>query len=362
MAVHPLLFYGLFSLLVATNIAAGVGVLMAPDIAQLLAGRDDSALEAYEDRIAQLRVEVDRLHSRQYAQAGDLNLQIQELAQQQELLAEQHGYVKALSDRAAELGLDVARMDDAPVAKGSASLAHTPAGDISTTADALDRMMDETRLALVALSEAATQSTDQIVGELAAIGIRPQLPGAEDAMGGPFIAAADGPEAQSMMVDANEVMAAFSRFKAARGALDAAPVHMPIDSQKRISSNYGNRKDPFTGRAAFHAGIDFPRPTGTTVLSAGAGKVSFVGQRSGYGNVVEVTHGGGLVTRYAHLSGFLVKEGQQVETGSPIAKVGSTGRSTGPHLHFEVRRNDKPLNPMQFIMAGKNLRRYIAGA
>jgi murein DD-endopeptidase MepM/ murein hydrolase activator NlpD len=91
------------------------------------------------------------------------------------------------------------------------------------------------------------------------------------------------------------------------------------------------------------------------VLSAGKGVVSFVGTKSGYGNVVEVTHANGLITRYAHLSGFLSEEGQAVNTGTPIAKVGSTGRSTGPHLHFEVRKADSAVNPKAFIEAGMRL-------
>ncbi|HEV7292758.1 MAG TPA: M23 family metallopeptidase, partial [Devosia sp.] len=96
-------------------------------------------------------------------------------------------------------------------------------------------------------------------------------------------------------------------------------------------------------------------PNGTTVLSAGKGIVTFVGRRSGYGNIVEVTHANGLVTRYAHLSAFLSDKGQQVNTGTPIAKVGSTGRSTGPHLHFEVRRSDTAIDPKKFLEAGKRL-------
>lgn len=105
--------------------------------------------------------------------------------------------------------------------------------------------------------------------------------------------------------------------------------------------------------------MDFPAPRGTTVLSAGYGKVSFVGEKSGYGNVVEVTHTTGLITRYGHLSAFLVKEGQVVNTGTPIAQVGSTGRSTGPHLHFEVRRKDVAVDPGKYLAAGKQLARFL---
>ena len=132
-------------------------------------------------------------------------------------------------------------------------------------------------------------------------------------------------------------------------AIDTAPVHRPLVGTLRVSSGFGNRTDPFTHGKAFHSGIDFPAPHGTIVLSAGDGVVSFVGQRSGYGNVVEVDHGNGLITRYGHLSGFLVKKGQSVKTGTPIAKVGSTGRSTGPHLHFEVWRGTEALDPAAIV-------------
>src|SRR5690606_25191227 len=139
--------------------------------------------------------------------------------------------------------------------------------------------------------------------------------------GGPFIPATDAGEPNSIVDDANAVYEALARLKAARLAIDDAPVHKPLAGNLRMSSTFGNRKDPFTGRRAFHAGLDFPQPTGTTVLSAGKGKVTFVGMKPGYGNLVEITHATGLVTRYGHLSAFLVKEGQQAQPGTPIARV-----------------------------------------
>jgi murein DD-endopeptidase MepM/ murein hydrolase activator NlpD len=155
--------------------------------------------------------------------------------------------------------------------------------------------------------------------------------------------------------DANAALTALVRYKAARDSLDSAPVHMPLTGQFRQSSAFGNRKDPFSAARAFHAGLDFAAPNGSAVLSAAGGTVTFVGTMSGYGNVVEVDHGNGLVTRYGHLSGFLATVGQPVRTGTPIARVGSTGRSTGPHLHFEVRRNDAAIDPKGFLSAGKRL-------
>jgi murein DD-endopeptidase MepM/ murein hydrolase activator NlpD len=366
-AIRPGLFYGSFAALLGTNVLTLVGFLMAPDIAGMMNGQNEVVFAAYEDRIAELRVEVDRLHSRQYAQAGDINLQLQELTQQQEVLLEQHQYVKQLAEKASELGIVTAGLR--PPVEGSeaevlvtGALSGAPrvaADEIEAAADSLRGMMEDSRLALAAISEAADASTDEIVAELGEIGLRPVLP-ETDAVGGPFLPAIEGPDSLSIVDDANAVVASLARFKAARGAIDVAPIHRPIAGSIRMSSGYGNRKDPFTRRKAFHAGVDFPAPTGTTVLAAGNGKVIFAGKKSGYGNVVEVEHTGGLITRYAHLSAFIVKEGQSVSTGTPIARVGSTGRSTGPHLHFEVRRKDSAVDPGRYLAAGKRLMRFLA--
>ena len=117
----------------------------------------------------------------------------------------------------------------------------------------------------------------------------------------------------------------------------------------RISSPFGLRKDPFTGQVRQHNGVDIAAPEGSPVRSAGGGKVLFSGERRGYGNLVIVDHGDGLETYYAHCSQNLVKQGETVKKGEEIAKVGHTGRATGPHLHFEVRRDGRALNPEAFL-------------
>jgi murein DD-endopeptidase MepM/ murein hydrolase activator NlpD len=363
--IRPALFYGLFTGLLATNALTLVAFLMAPDIAGLMSGRADAVVGAYEDRIAQLRIEVDRLHSRQFAQAGDINLQLQELSQQQEVLLEQHQLVRQLAEKAAQLGIDTASIPQAAdtdeVAAAPAPLTGRPGSDeIAEVTAEMAQMMDESRLALAGLAESATESADTILAELQGLGIRPKMPkGLDNGVGGPFLPALEGAEADSIVDDANEVFLALARFEAARTAAGLAPIRRPMEKPTRVSSGFGNRTDPFTGGRAYHSGIDFPAPKGTPVLSAGYGKVTFVGQRSGYGKLVEVTHAGGLVTRYAHLSAFLVEEGQVVSAGTPIAKVGSTGRSTGPHLHFEVRSKDKALDPNKYLAAGRRLASFV---
>jgi len=142
--------------------------------------------------------------------------------------------------------------------------------------------------------------------------------------------------------------ASLARMSALDAGLTRVPQVLPA-RMDYISSGFGYRADPFTHAGAFHPGLDFRGPTGAPIYAAAPGTVSFAGQRSGYGNCVEVTHGPGLVTRYAHMSAFRARVGQQVVAGQQIGAIGSTGRSTGPHLHFEVRINDRPVNPRPFL-------------
>ncbi len=133
-------------------------------------------------------------------------------------------------------------------------------------------------------------------------------------------------------------------------ALMRLPTRVPVHDAVLVS-RFGNRDDPLTGRHAFHAGLDFAAEKGTPIHAAAGGTVAVAGFRPDFGWVVEIEHGNGLVTRYAHASQLLVKAGQIVTPGEPIAKVGSSGRSTGPHLHFEVLRQGEATDP----------RRYLAG-
>ena len=116
-----------------------------------------------------------------------------------------------------------------------------------------------------------------------------------------------------------------------------------------ISSYFGERSDPFDGREAFHKGVDFAATQGSNVTAVAAGVVTWAGERSGYGKLIEINHGDGFVTRYAHNERTLVTVGQTVKRGEPVALMGSTGRSTGPHVHFEVLRNGRQVNPLSFI-------------
>ncbi len=183
------------------------------------------------------------------------------------------------------------------------------------------------------------------------LGLNPEaLTGAKTgtAMGGPFIPFFS--KAKDNLGDPRfgKLANALQRMSAMEQALASMPTTMPA-SQMLMSSGFGYRHDPFTGAGAMHSGLDFKGPLGTPILAAAAGQVTFAGVQSGYGNCVEITHSNGLVTRYAHLSGFTVSLGQQVKRGVQVARMGSTGRSTGSHLHFEVRLNGSAINPRTFL-------------
>jgi murein DD-endopeptidase MepM/ murein hydrolase activator NlpD len=139
-----------------------------------------------------------------------------------------------------------------------------------------------------------------------------------------------------------------ARMDAFEQGLAGIPQVMPADGGM-ITSGFGYRSDPFTGGGAFHPGLDFRGAYGAPIHAAAEGRVSFVGQIRGYGNVVEVSHGNGLLTRYAHMSKTMAKVGQLVTAGDVIGAIGNTGRSTGPHLHFEVRINNSVVNPRPFL-------------
>jgi murein DD-endopeptidase MepM/ murein hydrolase activator NlpD len=135
-----------------------------------------------------------------------------------------------------------------------------------------------------------------------------------------------------------------------RGSLDQRFQRLGVSLARMDALERG-----LAGGAAYHAGLDFRGPIGAPIYAAAAGTVSFAGVRSGYGNCIEIDHGNGLMTRYAHMSGYRARAGQKVAAGQVVGLIGSTGRSTGPHLHFEVRINDRPLNPRPFLEAAAHV-------
>lgn len=181
----------------------------------------------------------------------------------------------------------------------------------------------------------------------------------QQAMGGPF---------EAIMGSGDDIDPRFerlglslARMAVLERALDGIPQVVPASLQN-ITSGFGYRSDPFNGRGAMHAGIDFKGAIGSPIFAAAGGRVSFAGWKSGYGQAIEITHGNGIVTRYAHLSRIDANIGQRVAAGATIGGLGSTGRSTGPHLHFEVRINDRAVNPRPFLEAAPDVLKEVRRA
>jgi len=199
-------------------------------------------------------------------------------------------------------------------------------------------------LTLTAVAQARGDAAERAIR---AFGINPSTV-TSGAQGGPYIPWRG--QKDEITPELADMSAAIARLDVLQTTLAAMPSGKPT-AAPMLTSSFGYRRDPFNGHAAFHAGLDFPGRYGQPILAAAAGRIAYVGQRQGYGNVVEVDHGHGIMTRYAHLSGFTGRVGQQVERGQQVGRMGSTGRSTGTHLHFEVRLHDQPINPRRFLEA-----------
>jgi murein DD-endopeptidase MepM/ murein hydrolase activator NlpD len=198
------------------------------------------------------------------------------------------------------------------------------------------------------LASAAKARLAQVEAAIRGVGLSPaQL--TRGGQGGPFIPAAEN-AVLSKDARLRSLSELLDRLSALEAALSVLPSGRPTMTPMQTSS-YGYRRDPFNGLMAFHAGIDFPGAYRQPILAASDGKIIFAGPKAGYGNCVEVDHGHAIVTRYAHLSGFDARVGQTVRRGQQIGRMGSTGRSTGTHLHFEVRVNGAAINPRPFLEA-----------
>jgi murein DD-endopeptidase MepM/ murein hydrolase activator NlpD len=175
---------------------------------------------------------------------------------------------------------------------------------------------------------------------------------AETFAGGPFVPA-ERSDLFERELGAAETAA--TTLEGLRSALPSVPLRKPLAGAPETTSNFGYRTDPFFGRAALHTGVDLRDDYGSPVRATAGGVVVNAGPSGGYGQMVEIDHGSGLTTRYAHLSAITVSVGQEVAPGETVGRLGSTGRSTGPHLHYEVRVDGEPVDPSRFLRAASTL-------
>jgi murein DD-endopeptidase MepM/ murein hydrolase activator NlpD len=278
----------------------------------------ESRLNAYKDDINEV--------------AGDVARRMEFLEEATEMLPDDAVAADTVSDSSGEAAETVAKIS--AVMPEAAALARLEARQIAYV-ERLTRFAD--------------RRSAQAEKALRQLGLNPHsmIASARTAQGGPFVKLSTGRDG-SLDPRFERLALSLSRMDALEQGLNGIPQVMPADI-RMISSGFGYRTDPINGHAAMHAGLDFRGTIGAPIHAAAKGRVTFVGTKSGYGKVVEVSHGNGLMTRYAHLSGFRARPGQDVGPGDVIGAMGNTGRSTGPHLHFEVRIHGRAVNPRPFL-------------
>ena len=330
-------------------IAASVTVSLLLVWALTMAGMALSSFVANRDRVSLLQREakVASSESRLNAYGNDIGKVADDLKRRQDFIE------KASAAHLGELPQDAKPGETVSDSTSEAAQTVKKVSLALPQAAALAQIEARQLNFIEALTRLADRRAAIAEAKLASLGVNPNmaLSAMEDkgAQGGPLLVLATSAD--------GSVDPRFQRFAVSLARMDALergvaglPQVLPA-SLEYISSGFGFRADPFTGAGAFHPGLDFRGPLGAPIYAAARGIVSFVGQRSGYGNCVEIDHGNGLITRYAHMSGFRTVIGKPVQPGEVIGLIGSTGRSTGPHLHFEVRINDRPVNPRPFLEA-----------
>jgi murein DD-endopeptidase MepM/ murein hydrolase activator NlpD len=257
------------------------------------------------------------------------------------------------------LRLSVKRLDDVTVERDAV---HDRNTELILAAERLQRrmaMLEDSQSQLVSRIHARTDSNiDDLESAVNLTGIDVNLlldrmhKKNATASGGPLVEFAPQDFNRELSEELVGLESRLSRWSALNGVLEILPVVPPVE-QYSISSRYGYRRDPFTKKRAYHSGMDFAAATKSTIYSTAAGLVTFVGWDGAYGRTVEIDHGLGIKTRYGHLRKILVKKGQKVAFRQKIGLMGSSGRSTGSHVHYEIKFDKKHVNPAAFLKAGK---------
>ncbi|MDR9785020.1 peptidoglycan DD-metalloendopeptidase family protein [Rhizobium redzepovicii] len=403
MAALAFCFIGVFSIgyLLATSY-----LVLRDDLIGATMARQARMQHDYEDRIAALRAQVDRITSRQLLDQQVVEDKVDKLMEQQMALTSRHGKLDSLLDRAESSGLteksgalpepsspiqsfapeikdkrasltgggieaiekQLASGAPADATPDNLTLAYVPSAE--TVGDRADRIFSNVTLSLKGVEQDQRNRVEQLTSDAGnaadAIGnvltrfkitVPEESAGRQDddAVGGPYVE----PESND---DFNNSLAALdgalTRLEAVRSTAESLPFRNPAIG-KDVTSPFGNRRDPFLGRLALHSGIDFRFSPGEKIRPSAPGKVIAAGWTGGYGNMVEVDHGNGISTRYGHMSQVLVKVGDTVGRSDVIGLAGSTGRSTGTHLHYEVRQDGHAVDPVYFMNAGLKLATYI---
>jgi murein DD-endopeptidase MepM/ murein hydrolase activator NlpD len=357
----PVVFWivvGSVVIMAGWSVAAATYFAFRDDVLRSLIVHQAEQQFAYEDRIAELRMQIDRTTSRQLLDQEQFERKLDELVRRQATLETHATAMSGVADQATTGSIKP------PLAKPIAdSPAAPPRGDRSRQSNigaalgrleaSLDRVERRQALALNQIEDRYEGKARQIRGVLTQLGLK--LDSGSPASGGPFVPVKlpAGNEAfERALLHVKLARADATRLST---TLVTVPVRKPVTGDIDETSPFGVRMDPFVHEAAMHTGIDFRGEVGEPIHATAAGTVTIAGWSGGYGKMVEINHGNGLATRYGHLSEIDVSVGQSVRIGEIIGKLGSTGRSTGPHVHYETRLDGEAVNPQKFLDAGDKL-------
>ena len=370
------------------------------DVLTTLIARQAEMQYAYEDRISELRAKVDRASSRQLLDQEQFDRKLDQIVRRQAVLESRATALGAMPDvtgsirptpprgsDASQSILDQGTPKPSPISDTAIFVAppdrearlesRTPpeasslprqfaktqgVGNVLVRLQTSLDLVERRQVAALNAAEDGVESRmRRMRGVVSDLGLNlahlesaaPR--GSNTAMGGPFVPVKLSPNADPFEKQLYRINIARAEMDRLTRTLAQVPYRKPVIGEVEFTSGFGVRSDPFLGRPAMHTGLDFRAATGDPVRATANGKVVSAGWSGGYGRMVEIDHGNGLSTRYGHLSQINVKVGEIIKIGQVVGEVGSTGRSTGPHLHYETRIDGEAVDPQKFLRAGVRL-------
>ncbi|HEY6601755.1 MAG TPA: peptidoglycan DD-metalloendopeptidase family protein [Xanthobacteraceae bacterium] len=381
--LRPIAFWlviGTLVIMVAWSITTATYFAFREDVLTGLIARQAEMQLAYEDRIAELRAQIDRFSGRQLLDQEQYEKKLEQILRRQAALESRADALNGLGDATGAIkqpargglsGVLRAILPKPARDKGAALIPDRPATDsrsgflAKTTGGigvllerlqaSLDRLEQRQAGMVGSLADNYDAKARRMRGVLIELGLEAGKAPGEGAVGGPFVPVNVSKGGVGFERQLQRIHVARAQVTRLTRTLATIPVRKPLDGGLDLQSGFGVRVDPFLGTPAMHTGLDLHGETGDPVRATADGTVVAAGWSGGYGRVVDIDHHNGLSTRYGHLSSVEVRVGQSVKRGQIVGKVGSTGRSTGPHLHYETRLKGEAVDPQKFLRAGEKL-------
>jgi murein DD-endopeptidase MepM/ murein hydrolase activator NlpD len=381
--LRPIAFWlviGTLVIMVAWSITTATYFAFREDVLTGLIARQAEMQLAYEDRIAELRAQIDRFSGRQLLDQEQYEKKLEQILRRQVALESRADALNGLGDATGAIkqpargglsGVLRAILPKPARDKGAALIPDRPATDsrsgflAKTTGGigvllerlqaSLDRLEQRQAGMVGSLADNYDAKARRMRGVLIELGLEAGKAPGEGAVGGPFVPVNVSKGGVGFERQLQRIHVARAQVTRLTRTLATIPVRKPLDGGLDLQSGFGVRVDPFLGTPAMHTGLDLHGETGDPVRATADGTVVAAGWSGGYGRVVDIDHHNGLSTRYGHLSSVEVRVGQSVKRGQIVGKVGSTGRSTGPHLHYETRLKGEAVDPQKFLRAGEKL-------